>query len=689
MTALLKRAYLTLMHSGRLQSLLAPIRIRYLLLVIAVLGLVFFTLVFLGIRQARQSLLKIMVDDGKALAASLTLSSTNAIQARLLLENLTEERFADLALAADARLYGVTDPAQFQLFCEENSLLSIDFLDSSITITGSDRWVAGYVPEYPPTVAAEIWDMRVTGGGYRSVMVYGDTTEPPIQYFLYAFAPPDGGFAVLAADGQYFDQISKAIGIGELIQNISGQTGIIYIVLQSREGIILSSRQLPPLLSIASDSFLDSLMNTDTTGWRLQTFEGEEVLEIARRFESVSYPPGVYRIAIDLDEYHEISAGYNNEIITFGVILFLLTLAVVAIVSVNQNYFILDRSYRRMRSMSETIFDRLSSAVLACDGEGKITAVNRALTELTGIDSEWVGRAITAVKQKLSLDWPGDAPAGERLVSLEQHLVTPSGEKRAVLIGISSLPSDAGGGTVILIYDITDQKRLEFENRRRERMSEMGDMAAGVAHEIRNPLNAISIAAQRLKMEFSPTEEREDYDRLIGNVISESARLNQILTRFLELARTRATEDTIVDLAEPIGKAIEALSGEAEAQGVTITYAHHESIRVRTDSQRLQQVFINLLKNGLQAMPNGGKIMITVTPEPAGKVTIKVVDSGPGFAPNVLPKVFQPYFTTRPDGSGLGLALAYKTITDYGGEISAANSASTIGAEITIILPSA
>jgi two-component system sensor histidine kinase HydH len=674
------------MRSGRLQSFLAPIRIRYLLLVIAVLGLVFFTLVFLGIRQARQSLLKIMVDDGKALAASLTLSSTNAIQARLLLENVTEERFADLALAAETRLHGVTDPNQFQQFREENNLLSIDFLDSSITITGSDRWVVGYAPEYPPTVAAEIWDMRVTGGGYRSVVVYGDTTEPPIQYFLYAFAPPDGGFTVLAADGQYFDQISKAIGIGGLIQNISSQTGIIYIVLQSREGIILSSRQLPPLLSIASDSFLDSLMKTDTAGWRLQTFEGKEVLEIARRFESVSYPPGVYRIAIDLDEYHEISGGYDNEIITFGVILFLLTLAVVAIVSINQNYFILDRNYRRMRSMSETIFDRLSSAVLACDGEGKITAVNRALTELTGIDSEWVGRAIAAVKQKLSLDWPADAPAGERLVSLEQRLVTPSGGERAVLIGISSLPPDAGGGTVILIYDITDQKRLEFENRRRERMSEMGDMAAGVAHEIRNPLNAISIAAQRLKMEFSPTEERDDYDRLIGNVISESARLNQILTRFLELARTRATEDSVVDLAEPIEKAIAALSGEAELLGVTITYAHHDSIRVRADGERLQQVFINLIKNGLQAMPGGGKITITITPEPVGKVTIKVIDSGPGFAPDVLPKVFQPYFTTRPDGSGLGLALAYKTITDYGGEISAAN-APTSGAEIIIILP--
>jgi PAS domain S-box-containing protein len=327
--------------------------------------------------------------------------------------------------------------------------------------------------------------------------------------------------------------------------------------------------------------------------------------------------------------------------------------------------------------------------VLACDGDGKITAVNRALTHLTGIDAEWIGRDVSAAQEKLAVNWPTDIPAGEGLVGGEKRLVTPAGEERVVLIGVSELPAEAGGGTVVLMHDVTDQKRLEFENRRRERMSEMGDMAAGVAHEIRNPLNAISIAAQRLKMEFSPTEEREDYDRLIGNVIGESARLNQILTRFLELARTRATEDTVVDLAEPIGKAVAALSGEAESLGVTINYAHHESIKVRADGQRLQQVFINLIKNSLQAMPTGGKITITVTPQPAGKVTIKVADTGPGFSPDALPKVFQPYFTTRPDGSGLGLALAYKTITDYGGEISAANVASPTGAEITIVLPRA
>lgn len=677
------------MRSGRLQSWLAPIRIRYLLAVVAVLGLVFIALVYLGIRQARHSLLKIMVDDGKALTAGLTLSSTNAIQAGLLLESLTEERFAELAQSAQTKLYGKTDPALFKTFCEDNQLNSVDFLDGDLAITGSNRWVVGYVPRYPQVVAAEIRDMQVTGGGLRSVIVQRDSTRTPVQYFIYAFAPPGDGFAVMAADGTSYDQISRAIGIGGLIQNISHQAGIIYIVLQSREGIILSSRQLPPLLAIDSDPFLDSLMQTDTTGWRLWTFENEEVLEIARRFESVSYPPGVFRIAVDLDEYHEISAGYTHQIVTVGVILFLLTLAVVAVVTINQNYYMLDRAYRRVRSERETIFDRLSSAVLACDDEGKITAVNRALTQLTGIDVDWVGRDLAAAKEKLALDWPLDISDGEAAVNLEQRVVTPSGDERTVLIGVSALPDDAGGGRVILIHDITEQKRLEAESHRRERLSEMGDMAAGVAHEIRNPLNAIAIAAQRLKMEFSPAEERDDYDKLIGNVISESARLNQILTRFLELARTRATEDTVVNLAQPIGKAVAALSGEAESLGVTIEYTHHESIKVRADGQRLQQVFINLIKNSLQAMPTGGKITITVAPQPAGKVTIKVADTGPGFAPDVLSKVFQPYFTTRPDGSGLGLALAYKTVTDYGGEISAANNAASTGAEITIILPRA
>jgi len=676
------------MRPNRLLSFLAPIRLKYLVLVIIALGLIFFSLTYLGIHQARQSLLKIMVDEGRALVESLTLSSNNAIQAGLLLESLAEEKLIDIARIAEKQLDEKSEPADFRKFSEEYNLLSIDILSENMETIGSDRWADGFAPEYPAEVQMELHDIRQMGGGYRSLLISTrDSLLPLVQYFIYAPAP-EGKLLVLSAEAEYLHQIMQEIGIGYLIRQISDQSGIEYIFLQSREGIIFSSQALPPVLKIESDPFLDSLLSADTIGWRRHTMEDREVLEIARRFESVSYPEGVYRIGLNLDDFHEISRQYDRQIIIIAVILFLLTILIVAVVSINQNYFILDRTFRQIRSLTDTIFDRLSSGVLAYDRDGKIVAVNSGLTHLTGIGAESIGRSISEVSEKIGFDVPQQIGPGEKTVSHERRLEAPDGESRTVLAGISSLPQEAGGGAVILMHDITEQKRLEEESHRRRRLSEMGDMAAGVAHEIRNPLNAIGIAAQRLKMEFAPTEDKEEYERLAINILDETGRLNQILTRFLDLAKTRAAEKSPGRLSEAIRRGIESVSGEASRGEVEIVYEPHDEVQVTADLEKLQQVFINLIKNSIQAMPEGGRVTIDVDTSDDKKAIITVTDTGPGFPAESMSKIFQPYFTTRADGSGLGLALAYKTIADCDGTIEAANVPGA-GARLRIILPRA
>lgn len=642
-------------------------------------------LTYLGIANARRSLLKIMVDEGKALIESLVLSSNNAIQAGLLLETVSEQKFTDLAASAARRLGRNDFPDEFRRFCDEYNLLSLDILDSTMSVRGSDRYAIGFIPEYPELVESGILEVIGTGSKYKSILVPGDSAGPMIQYFVFSEAP-DSDLVVLSAEATYYDQIMRQIGIGYLIRRISEQAGIEYIFLQSREGIIFSSRSLPPQLSIESDRFLADLLEADTVGWRIYTMDDRDVLEIVRPFESVSYPRGLYRVGMSLAEFTALSRGYDRQIIIVAVALFLLTLLVVAVVSLNQNYFILDKTYRQMRSRTETIFDRLSSAVLAIDNLETVVAVNLAFREMFGIEAGAVGSSFNRIAERIPLQIPRRETIGDGIIVSEQRLTPTGGREQQILLACSSLPDDAGGGMIILIHDITEQKRLEAENRRRERLSEMGDMAAGVAHEIRNPLNAIAIAAQRLEMEFRPQAEGEEYGRLTRNILNESARLNQILTRFLELARTRASSAAPVDLHEAIQKGIAAIKDEADRGGVAIRYFDHEPVSVQGSAEGLQQVFINLIKNSLQAMPSGGEIQINVASTLDGRSVITVADSGPGFPAEALAKVFQPYFTTKADGSGLGLALAYKTISEMGGEISAANAPSS-GAVIRIIIP--
>ena len=679
------------MRPGKVSSFFAPIRMRYLFVVLIILGAVFFSLTYWGIKQARQSLLKIMVDEGRALARSLTLSSNNAIQSGLLVQSLSEEKLSEIAETAKGKLKGKTNPAAYRQFCADYDIQSIDILDSSLGVLASNRWAIGFQPDYPNEVQADILETMRQGGGFRTVLSYGDdSTASVTQYFIYEFAPDEtmitgGRLLILAVEATYLDQIIKQIGIGYLLQEISGQSGIDYIFLQTRDGIIFASRALPPVLKLDEDPFLVSRMATDTTGWRINEFEGKNVLEIAVRFESVSYPPGVYRLGLELDDFNELSRGYDRQIIIVAIVLFLLTFLVVAIVSINQNYFILDKSFKQMRSISGTIFGQLTSGVLVYNAGGDILAINKALTRLTGIDASFIGRPVDDIRDRLPFALPDPEAAGNRPVEIETGIVAADGKERTILLGSSRLPEESGGGIVVLMHDITERKLLEEDNRRKERLSEMGDMAAGVAHEIRNPLNAIGIAAQRLQMEFKPNDDAEEYGSLTKNILSETARLNEILTRFLDLAKARAAEKKPVTLAHAIDKALTSLSGEAARKNIEITFNRDDSIRVRGDINKYQQVFINLIKNALQAMTGAGKISIDMDRRDHGTV-VTVSDTGPGFPADSMAKIFQPYFTTKSDGSGLGLALAYKTITEYEGTIKAANIEPT-GARIEITLP--
>ncbi|MFH1699969.1 MAG: ATP-binding protein [Candidatus Zixiibacteriota bacterium] len=681
------------MKPVKLSAFLAPIRLRYLFLVTMALAVIFFSLAYLGIKKARQSLTNIMVTEGKALIESLTLSSTNAIQSGLLLESLSEEKLVEIAADAQTQLTGITDSEKFRLFCKDRDLLTLEILDSSLAVIGSNQWARGHIPDYPNKVKAEILEILRFSGGYRSVLIYGeDSTASVSQYFVYELVPTDetspSGIMVLTVQANYIEQILRQIGIGYLIQEISGQAGIEYIFLQSHDGIIFSSQGLPPVLSIDDDPFLASLMQVDTVGWRISQFEGFDVLEIAHRFESVSYPPGIYRIGMNLDEFHSISAGYDRQIIITAIVLFLITLLIVAVVSINQNYFILDKTYRQMQSRTETIFDQLTSAVLAYDMNGRIIAVNNAFFEMTGIGSKNIDDSIDEIVSRLPFALPQEFFSGQASISQELEIKTPQNQLRTILLGATELPSKAGGGVVILIHDITRRKRLEEENRRRERLVEMGDMAAGVAHEIRNPLNAIGIAAQRLKMEFNPPEDNDGYNTLTKNILSETERLNQILTRFLDLARSKAMEDTPVDLNEAIERGINSVDDEARQNGITISFPAEKSFMVRCQIEKLQQVFINLIRNSIQAMKFGGEVIIDVLETANEGVVITISDTGPGFEDEVLSRIFQPYFTTKTDGSGLGLALAYKTISECGGTIEASNHPNG-GAVIKINLPMA
>jgi len=258
-----------------------------------------------------------------------------------------------------------------------------------------------------------------------------------------------------------------------------------------------------------------------------------------------------------------------------------------------------------------------------------------------------------------------------------------------VILGLAILGAGILGMAAIFHNQhshLQEVKALEIEVLHRERLSALGNMAATVAHEVRNPLNAISIGLQRLKREFQPTEDHYQYSRLTEVMLGEVHRLNSIVEQFLSLARPIEINAEALPLQEILKELAELQKDHARESNVRIRVIAAPNLPpLKADPSHLTQVLLNLMLNGLQAMPHGGTLTLEAKTSD-NNYLIAVTDTGTGIAAENLSRIFDPYFTTKAQGSGLGLAISRRIIEDHGGTITV-TSAVGQGCRFEISLP--
>ena len=231
------------------------------------------------------------------------------------------------------------------------------------------------------------------------------------------------------------------------------------------------------------------------------------------------------------------------------------------------------------------------------------------------------------------------------------------------------------------------ERRLE----KAERLSALGQLAAGVAHEIRNPLNAISMASQRLRRECSPADEEKEreFQLLSGVIRDEIRRLNGIIEEFLSFSKTRRLELRQYPVTEVLQKIINLVSEEAKSKNIAIITKGFETPEIMPmDMDKLQQALLNFVKNAMESITGGGAITIAVRRKDKEHVVISIMDTGCGISPEQLEQIFNPEYTTKEKGLGLGLALAHEIIRGHGGEIQIA-STPQVGTTFEVMLPTA
>jgi two-component system sensor histidine kinase HydH len=255
-----------------------------------------------------------------------------------------------------------------------------------------------------------------------------------------------------------------------------------------------------------------------------------------------------------------------------------------------------------------------------------------------------------------------------------------------VSISASKIINEEGEfvGRVFILRDLAEVRRLQDEIRRKEKLAAIGDLAAGVAHEIRNPLSSIKGIASYYKEKFADGSEDKE---MAGVMIEETDRLNRVISELLEFARPSKLNLKLSDLNELLKHSARFIQQEATTKNIQIHLnLTPDAVEAEVDPDRLTQCFLNLYLNALQAMKNGGQLAIASATRVDGSVSIDIRDNGSGISTDDLSKIFDPYYTTKPKGTGLGLAIVHKIIEAHHGQIKA-RSIIGQGSVFSIILP--
>jgi two-component system sensor histidine kinase PilS (NtrC family) len=346
------------------------------------------------------------------------------------------------------------------------------------------------------------------------------------------------------------------------------------------------------------------------------------------------------------------------------------------------------RDLRDLAAFKDLVFQSVGTGLIAVDREHTITAFNRAAEEITGVAArDAVGRPWTFLFGDAVPIAAVEVALGEQARAAPRHettVVRPDGTSVPVRMTFSPLRAGDGSrvGLISACEDLSTIRDMETRMRQADRLATLGRMAANIAHEIRNPLASLTGAIEVLTADTAATETRE---RLAQIVAKESGRLNGIIKEFLEYARPAPLARSRINIAECLDEVLVLLEHRATAGTLKIVREFPTSLPWSVDPHQFRQAIWNLCLNAFQVMPEGGELRVGAL-EYRGRLELRVSDSGDGIGAADVGHIFEPFFSTKAGGSGLGLALVHRVVQEHGGEIDV-HSVPGAGATFTITLP--
>ncbi|MBU1209337.1 MAG: PAS domain S-box protein [Proteobacteria bacterium] len=369
-----------------------------------------------------------------------------------------------------------------------------------------------------------------------------------------------------------------------------------------------------------------------------------------------------------------------------GAILVVLGTGALYFIFIVQSYYLVDRTLAQMKTYTENVVESMADGLISVDIDKKIVTLNRRAAEFLG-DEE---KNLKGLKISNIFDLDIETLLKDKKMiirDMEVEIKPPSGGRFPLSLSAAPLKDETGRemGLVLLLRDLREIRELQGKVRRSERLASLGRLAAGVAHEIRNPLSSIRGFAQYFMRRLKGQEEEQGYASIM---VKEVDRLNRVISELLDFARPKEPHREPHALEEILDYSLKLLESELASQGVTVEKSYEPNLPMaRVDRDQFSQAFLNLLLNSLESMEGEGKIKVSlkrISQPPALEVAI--MDTGRGIVREDLGKVFEPFFSTKRKGSGLGLAIVHQIVESHGGDI-AVESQEGMGTTFRITLP--
>lgn len=345
----------------------------------------------------------------------------------------------------------------------------------------------------------------------------------------------------------------------------------------------------------------------------------------------------------------------------------------------------LDRRFNQLTALqnyTENVLATVDSAIFSVDLDGRIRRPNRAAQDLLGLGDGQSQQDLASEPLKERLQ--AALEVGETTVSDETSVISPQNEKVPVALSVSPLREGKTiTGAVAVLTDLQVIKNLEMIVSRQERLAALGQLTAGVAHELRNPLSIIKACAEILRQRFKGQPGEEG---LTSDIIDEVDRLSRVVSEFLSFARPNQPNRATVNLNQLIHRTLDLLE---KGEAVTFQRNLHDPLPpAEADAEQIEQVLLNLVRNGLEAMHGQGTIDIRTGTNPEDRtVWFEVEDHGEGMAEETRRKIFDPFYTTKSEGTGLGLSICHRIIESHGGTIEVVDSEPGQGTVFRVTFP--